>query len=147
MRNGAIFGQFLAQMVLLLQIQPQCRCDYSELPNAVRPGSDCKGYIGIHSDFSKAPRVSGWLNGIIDTLAPRSIATHGNWSWHVRRPGWLYRRLFTTPAANVPCDSFHHPSSRHWEGHWDSGTAQVWGDTWRIKGVRIFLAKSQSGRL
>jgi hypothetical protein len=65
-----------------------------------RPGFDCQGYKGIHSDFSTAPRVSGWLNRIIDTLAPRSIATLGDWNWHVRRPGWFPEKSSWTLMAD-----------------------------------------------
>jgi len=83
-----------------------------------RSGRDCTGDNGIHPDLSRAPRVRGWLNRIIDLLSPRAIATLGSWSWDSRNPGWLHRELFTTAAAAVRCDSFHHPSSPSWEGRW-----------------------------
>jgi hypothetical protein len=103
-----------------------------------RSGFECRGEKGIHPDFSRAPGVSGWLNRIIDALAPRAIATLGDWSWDDQHPGWLHRKLFATPSADVPCDCFYHPSSGRWERFWDAGTrtAPAWVNTWRNKGVR-----------
>jgi hypothetical protein len=102
-----------------------------------RSGTDCTGPKGIHPDFSSASGVSRWLNRLIDTLIPRAIATLGDWSWDNDHPGWLHRKLFNTPAANVPCDSFYHPS-RRWEGLWDarSRTKPAWSNTWRNEDVR-----------
>ena len=74
-----------------------------------------------------------------DALGPRAIAALGAWSWDDRRPGWLRRKLLTTPSADVRWDCFYHPSSGKWDRPWDAKTrtAAAWGnETWRNKGVR-----------